>query len=93
MDFHRKPVFVDSRDDTFEHHGVLQNFFAIESLHDPLQLLDRYRVDHALIHANTPLSFVLERSPNWRVEMREGAGDSAYELFAKTDSPPAGKPQ
>jgi hypothetical protein len=87
MDFNSKPTFIDSRNDIFEHHGVLQQFLAIEALHDPIKLLDQYQIDHVLIHADSALSFVLQRSPDWRVEMREGTGANAYELFAKADLP------
>jgi hypothetical protein len=85
MDFNSKPTFIDSRNDTFEHHGVLQDFLAIEGLRDPFTLLDRYHVDHVLIGANSPLSFALERSPNWRVQMREGDGVNTCELFARNN--------
>ncbi|HEY1806467.1 MAG TPA: hypothetical protein VGG45_18490 [Terracidiphilus sp.] len=91
MDFNSKPTFIDSRNDTFEHHGVLQDYLAIQNLQDSSKLMDRYAVDHALIQANTPLSFALEHSPSWRVEMQEGTGDNQYVLFAKTDGQPVDK--
>lgn len=91
MDFNSRPTFIDSRNDTFEHHGVLQDFLAIENLHNPFELLDRYRIDHVLIGANSPLAFVLERSPDWRIEMREGTGVNEYELFAKSGSQSEGQ--
>lgn len=83
MMFNGKPTFVDSRNDIFEHNGVLQKFLDIQNIHDPLKLLDSYRIDHALIRADSPLAFVLEHAPGWRVERREGAGDNVYETFEK----------
>ena len=86
MDFNSKPTFLDSRYDTFEHHGVLRDYLEIQNFHEPLELLDKYRIDHALLVANSPLSLLLEHTPGWRVERREGADDHAYVLFAKLPS-------
>jgi hypothetical protein len=36
-----------------------------------------------LIHADTPLSLMLEDAPGWRVVKREGTGGDVYELFEK----------
>lgn len=79
-----KPSFIDSRNDIFEHYGVLQDYLAIQGLQEPFELLERYQVDHALIRANSPLAFVLGRSADWRLVMQEGAGQNRYVLFAKT---------
>ncbi len=87
MIFNGKPTFVDSRNDTFEHHGILQKFLEIGNLREPLKLLDLYRIDHVLIQANSPLSYVLERSEGWRVTQREGAGDNLFETFEKVPGP------
>jgi hypothetical protein len=84
LDFNSKPSFIDSRNDTFEHHGVLQGFLAIEGLNEPFKQLDRYQIDHALIRTGSPLAGVLEHSADWRIELREGTGDNKYELFAKS---------
>lgn len=81
--FQSKPEFLDSRNDTFEHHGVLQQFLEIENLHNPLSLLDRNRIDHVLTRANGLLAFALEHSSGWQVVTREGVGDNAYVLFAR----------
>jgi hypothetical protein len=81
--FQSKPDFVDSRNDTFEHHGVLWQFVAIENLQSPFRLLNSNRIDHVLTHANTPLAFALEHSGGWRVKTQEGVGDNACELFVR----------
>jgi hypothetical protein len=83
MDFDRKPTFYDTRYDTFVHHHVLSEYLAIVHLVKPLSLFDKYRIDHVLIHADTPLSMLLEDAPGWRVVKREGAGGDVYELFEK----------
>jgi hypothetical protein len=84
MAFNSKPTFWDTRFDTFVHHGVLRDLIDIETLHAPLQLLDKYRIDHVLISESWALAYLLERTPGWRVERREGAGDDAYVLLART---------
>jgi hypothetical protein len=84
-----KPTFVDSRNDIFEHNGDLQKFLAIQNIQEPLKLLDAYRIDHALIFANSPLAYVLEHAEGWRVLRRERADDNVYELFEKVGGPDA----
>lgn len=86
MDFNGKPTFYDTRYDTFEHHNVLSDYLGVVHLFSPLSLLDKYRIDHALIHAGTPLSMMLEGAPGWRVMKREGTGTDVYELLEKVPS-------
>jgi hypothetical protein len=83
MDFNGKPDFIDSRNDIFEHHGVLGDYIAVQNNPDALNLLEKYRVDHALIQANVPLAARLTAAPGWHVLMREGEGDNAYILFGR----------
>jgi hypothetical protein len=83
MDFESKPCFIDSRFEIFEHGGVLQDYLAATNVHDSLELLAKYRIDHLLLTANMPLAYLLDRTPGWRVEMREKAGDDSYLLYAK----------
>jgi hypothetical protein len=85
MAFDSKPSFIDSRFDTFEHHGVLKDFLDIARLQDSFNLLKKYRIDHALLRKDMPLCYLLEHTPGWVVVRREGEGDSAYELFAHSD--------
>jgi hypothetical protein len=87
MDFEAKPTFYDTRYDTFEHHHVLSDYLGVVHLFKPLNLLDKYRIDHALIHADTPLSFLLEDAPGWRVLKREGTGANVYELLERVPGP------
>jgi hypothetical protein len=49
----------------------------------PSEVLDRDRIDHVLFPEHTPLAYLLERMPGWRVEEREGAGDDTYVLFGR----------
>ncbi len=89
MNFESKPTFVDSRFDTFDHHGVLKDYIDIMLLSDSLNLLDKYKVDHVLLPQDMSLSYLLERTPGWIVLKREGTANDAFELFAKTPGAPA----
>jgi hypothetical protein len=89
MDFNGKPTFLDSRFDTFEHHGVLQDFLDIFQVHDSLRLMEKYRVDHVLAKADSPLTYLLERTPGWVVVTREGKKSAECVLFARTAVAPS----
>lgn len=86
--FESKPDFLDSRNDTFEHHGILQQFVQIQALQSPFKKLDDNRIDHVLIHANSSLAFALGLSPAWRMTMREGSGNDTYELLTRVAGVP-----
>ena len=88
--FEGKPDFVDTRWDTFVHHGVMQDYLSIKLLGNSLALLDQYKIDHVLMRSGEPLSYLLQRVPGWRVETTEGTGDDTCLLFSRT---PAAAPQ
>lgn len=81
MDFESKPTFIDSRFDSFEHNGVLQDFLAINSLHDPIRLIGKYKIDHVFLNQYAPLTRLLEGTPGWHVLSKEGSGSAGYELL------------
>jgi hypothetical protein len=87
MAFNSKPDFMDTRFDTFEEHGEFRDYLEIMQFHEPFKILDKYRIDHALLLADMPLAYLLERTPEWRMVMQEGAGDRTYVLFARTSGP------
>jgi hypothetical protein len=61
-----KSSYIDSRLDTFEHHGVLGDYIDTMRIKRPLELLDRYHIDHVLFPEHTPLVYLLERQSGWR---------------------------
>ncbi len=63
MAFEGKPDLVDSRVDTFEHHGVLQNYLAAMNILDAPAVLDSYRIDHVLVQEQQPLGVLLANLP------------------------------
>ena len=83
MDFASKPVFLDSRNDLFEHRGILQDYLDIQSLQNSQFLLDKYRIDHALIRTHSALAALLSIDPAWQLEMQEGSGADSFTLFAR----------
>jgi hypothetical protein len=60
-------------------------------IQQPLEVLDRYGIDHVLFPEHTPLAYLLERMPGWRVEKREGAGDDTYVLFGRVQAAQPGE--
>ena len=85
MDFYSKPTFIDTRWDTFEHHGIMKDFIDILHFKNSLALLDKYKIDHILLPKSEPITYLLERTPGWKVMRTEGSGeDGQYELFVRT---------
>jgi hypothetical protein len=89
MDFESKPAYIDSRFEIFEHRGILAEYLNITSLHDSLELLEKERIDHILITQSAPLAYLLDRTPGWRIQSRESAGDDVYLLYARSADLPA----
>lgn len=82
MAFEAKPSLIDSRLDTFEHHGVLQNYLGAMNLSQPLEVLDHYHVDHALLLDGQPLAYLLQHTPGWTVLTREKTDEGDFLLLA-----------
>ncbi len=81
MAFEAKPTLVDSRLDTFEHHGVLQNYLGAMNLSQPIEVLDHYRVNHALLLDGQPLAYLLQHTPGWTILQREKTDAGDFLLF------------
>ena len=62
------PVFLDSRTDIFEHHGVLLDYLKATSLNDSFAILDRYRIGCVLLNPSSELIYLLRHSPRWKVQ-------------------------
>jgi hypothetical protein len=88
MAFHGKPSFIDSRFDSFDQVGVMDEYGKIMAGNDAIELMKKYKVDHALAMDNHPISYLLEHSPGWTVVRREKAWEGEYILFAKTADTP-----
>ena len=84
MAFQSKSSFIDSRFDSFEHLGVMRDYRSIMMAFNAYELMDKYRVDHALLKDDLPITYLLEKTPGWQVVMHEKAWQGEYLLFAKT---------
>jgi hypothetical protein len=90
MTFQGKPVFIDSRFDIFEHHGVLADYLSVMYAVAPLEVFEKYRIDHALLTDTMPASYVLKHTAGWTIIKREKTGDDIYVTFARTPGTAAG---
>ena len=90
MTFKSKPDFLDSRIDTFEHHGVLAAYLQAMYIVRPLEVFDQYRVDHVLVTDAMPVAYLLKRTPGWTIIQQEKTGTDLYVMFARTPGAPAG---
>ena len=59
-------TFADGRLDIFAYNGVLNDYFKINGIERPFELLDKYKIDYVLFPVNKPLTYVLDHSAEWR---------------------------
>ncbi len=76
------PVFADSRDDIFEHCGILADYMSILEMRSPLEMLDKYRIRYVLFAKDAPLVYLLRNSSQWKVDHE----DATAVLFERRDS-------
>jgi hypothetical protein len=58
--------FIDGRVDIFVYNGAFDDYVKAVSIQTPLEILDRYRINYALLEPKQPLGYLLEHSPAWR---------------------------
>jgi hypothetical protein len=66
------PVFVDSRTDIFEHHGVLGDYLQIVTLTNTLAILDKYDIRYVLLPKDDPIIYLLRQTPGWKMNYEDG---------------------
>jgi hypothetical protein len=66
------PVFLDSRTDIFEYHGVLADYLAATNLDGSLKLLNQYKVGCVLLQPNAELIYLLQHEPGWTTRYEDG---------------------
>ena len=59
-------TFIDGRADIFAYNGTLDDHRRVTTMEAPLEVLDKYHMDYALLQPGTPLIYLLEHSPGWR---------------------------
>ncbi len=57
--------FIDGRADIFVYNGVFDDYFRAALMRQPLEILDKYHIDYALLEPGRPLAYLLEHSPSW----------------------------
>jgi hypothetical protein len=77
------PVFLDSRTDIFEYHGVLADDLKALSLHGSLEILDKYQIGCVLLNPDAELVYLLRHTPGWYVGYEDGVAAVAVRA-AKT---------
>lgn len=90
MTFESKPEFIDSRFDIFEHEGVMVDYLKAMYLVTPLEVFDKYHIDHVLVIETAPVGYLLKHIPGWTLVRREKTEGGFYVTFAKTPGTPAG---
>ena len=66
------PVFLDSRTDIFEYHGVLKDYLEATNLSHSLALLNQYKVGCVLLQPNAELVYLLQHEPGWATRYEDG---------------------
>jgi len=59
--------FTDSRADIFVYNGTFDDYVQAVRIVRPFEVMDKYRIDYALLEPDLPLVYVLKHSPKWRV--------------------------
>jgi hypothetical protein len=59
-------TFADGRTDIFVYSGILEDYQKINTIEEPLELLDKYKIDYVLFPVNKHLTYVLDHSAAWR---------------------------
>jgi hypothetical protein len=62
------PVFIDGRGDIYDHSGAFADYMAAINVKDPLAVLEKYKIERALLSPDTALAYVLSHNPDWEVE-------------------------
>ncbi|MDX6456818.1 MAG: hypothetical protein QOE55_515 [Acidobacteriaceae bacterium] len=65
------PVFVDSRADIFEYHGVLADYLKTTTVNDSLAILDRYGIGCVLTTPDSQLVYLLRHVPGWHTQFED----------------------
>ncbi|HET9088627.1 MAG TPA: hypothetical protein VFN53_14000 [Acidobacteriaceae bacterium] len=64
-------VFIDSRVDIFEHHGVFEDYLHAVRLDGTLSILDKYKIRYVVFKNDSPLTRFLEHTPQWKLDYKD----------------------
>lgn len=65
------PVFVDSRVDIFEEHGIFRDYLRLAHLQGTFGVLKKYNIRYVLVRESSPVAYLLENSREWKVDYRD----------------------
>ncbi len=74
--------FVDGRADIFVYNGVLDAHRKVTSIDQPLEVLDTYKIDYALLEPGLPLTYLMQHAPGWT----QIYADKVAVVFARTSA-------
>jgi len=60
-------TFADGRTDIFVYSGVFEEYLQASRTNRPFDILNKYKIDYVLYPPNTSLTYLLDRSPEWRM--------------------------
>jgi len=72
--------FIDGRADIFVYNGVLDDHRKVTGIQQPLEVLNKYEIDYALLQPGTPLTYLMQHAPGWSSIY----SDKVAVLFART---------
>jgi hypothetical protein len=58
--------FIDGRADIFVYNGSFDDYANATVIQKSFEILDKYRIDYALLEPDQPLSYLLQHSPAWK---------------------------
>ena len=57
--------FIDGRGDVFMRNGSFEDHLSVVRITQPVEVLDKYKIDYVLLPPKQPLTYVLEHSAAW----------------------------
>ncbi len=84
-------VFIDSRTDIFEYRGVLKDYIDATSMTSPLSVLDKYEIRYVFFPAKSPVSYLLNHNPGWKVLFTDDVG-TIFERAGSTPTQASARP-
>jgi hypothetical protein len=75
--------FIDGRADIFIYNGSFDDYVNANLIQKSFEILDKYRIDYALLEPDQPLSYLLQHSPAWQPIY----SDKVAVLFERTPGP------
>jgi hypothetical protein len=58
--------FIDGRADIFIYNRSFDDYVHAATIEKSLEILDKYRVEYALLEPSQPLSYLLQHCPAWK---------------------------